>query len=68
MNPKSIFLDNVKSKDDVVASLIDKISSICNGENMLMVSIYDILHSRFIYCSDSFQNNMGFSVPITMAL
>ncbi len=61
MNHKSIHLDKVKSKDDFITALIEGISSICYGGKNVMVSIYDILNSRFIYCSDSFQNSLGYS-------
>jgi len=61
MNPRIAHLDEVNSKDDLIAVVIDKMYSICREGKNVMVSIYDILTDRFIYCSDSFQNNLGYS-------
>ncbi|HZJ20278.1 MAG TPA: LuxR C-terminal-related transcriptional regulator [Pricia sp.] len=61
MNQRIAYLDEINSKDDLIAVVIDKMYSICHEGKNVMVSIYDILNDRFIYCSDSFQNNLGYS-------
>lgn len=61
MNPKITHIANVTNKDDFIGDVIGKISSICYEGKNVMVSVYDILNSRFIYFSDSFQNIWGYS-------
>ena len=61
MNSRITLIGNNTHKYDFIGEIIGKISSNSYQGKNVMVSVYDILNCRFIYFSDSFQNNLGYS-------
>ncbi len=61
MNSQIATTKEIDRTGSFTSVVLDKISSICYGKNNLMVSIYDTKKNRFIYCSESFMNNLGYS-------
>ncbi len=53
--------DITADKDKFFQLILKQISSCCEEDTNLMVSIFDVSGSKFLYCNDSFTKILGFS-------
>ncbi len=60
MSSDTSYINEIKYNRNFKSGLIEKISYICHGKSNVMISIFDTLKDRFIYFSDSFEENLGY--------
>jgi DNA-binding CsgD family transcriptional regulator len=47
--------------DRLIQDALGQISSYCEEEKNLMISVFDIKKNKFLYCNDSFKNVLGYN-------
>lgn len=51
-----------EEKENFIQTLLSGISSYCEEDKGLMINVYDIKKSIFLYCSDSYRNVLGYKI------
>ena len=55
--PYNISIEN----EGLTQAVLQQISSYCEDEKNLMISLFDIKRNKFLYCNDSFNNVLGYN-------
>lgn len=55
--PDNLMVEN----NNLIQNILKQISSCCEEEKSLMISVFDIKRNKFHYCNDSFKNVLGYN-------
>jgi DNA-binding CsgD family transcriptional regulator len=47
-------------RENLIQTVVRNISSYCEEDKNLMISLFDIRNNKFLYCNDSFRNVLGY--------
>ncbi len=47
--------------DSFLQNVLNQISNCCTEEKNLMISVFDVINNKFLFCNDSFNKVLGFS-------